>query len=302
MNNTNLSESLPIAVGYPLGRGVHTTVEDPPAPAYTRRRVAFDLTTTVIDGDRITVNTNDVRKLKIRKRNGEYIERELGELHKTPQSESSELVKSTPPRLDQGVQAGPEVRVLITTRDMAKAQYAFEAGIICHLLVGIVQWVYDWWMSGRVSHEEQQEGVDAIACRDEDQVEDSTHYNQLMDEAIDVTRVRRRCAAHLADACVDAIPGVTENTVANQLVARRWMQNHMVSTDVRLAHRKAIIEDALFFVRTPNKYVVEAARLAATTASVIRTREGEMEYHSRGRRSIFHWFGKKYSRPKPRRT
>jgi len=161
----------------------------------------------------------------------------------------------------------------------------------------------EWWFKGRVdgllvgnaghlltSHD-RGEG-DVLESQDIDRVPEPIQPNGWVR--------KHHFASKLARECQFEIPGIMANTKANQLVAHNWFVKRCAELNVRKSHARDILPRFLLYVRTATLADVEAEQLASTPAFVLRAHDVEQQYHSRGRATLLHIFGREYSRPKPR--
>jgi len=117
----------------------------------------------------------------------------------------------------------------------------------------------------------------------------------------DVTVVSRRnhtrYITDLVDECKISIEGITVETKANRLVARRWLSKRMVSRGMRTHHIKTMLPIAVEMVFVLNEYEIIAHQLRYSKAILDRRDLQATKYTPRHRPSFFNWFGAKRSVP-----
>lgn len=110
-------------------------------------------------------------------------------------------------------------------------------------------------------------------------------------------RNHSRFIADLVDECKIAIEGITVETKANRLVARRWLSKRMVARGMRTHHIKTMLPLAVEMVFVLNEYEIIAHQLRYSKAVLDRKDLQATTYTPRHRPSIFNWFGAKRSVP-----
>lgn len=110
---------------------------------------------------------------------------------------------------------------------------------------------------------------------------------------------RNRYASKLATMCRLEIPGVEIHSASNTLVAKHFISRRLAMDNVRFSHRLSILNRALLFVRTPTLDDIVVRQMAQASIVLERQRAGRIQYHSRGPRTLWNWFGAKLSEPEP---
>jgi len=174
--------------------------------------------------------------------------------------------------------------------------------------LGILDRVVEWWFRDRVPGAVERMADEALHIID-DEIALEIRGQDLdapTADGVDINPIlrsrRKRYAAKIARMCRVAIPGVEENTKANQLVAHQWLMKKMEADHVRHAHMSSVLAYAKLYILVDTADQIEAKQLAGTIAFSNRYDEGLRHYHSRGESTIFDPFGRRYAIPAPRRA
>lgn len=135
-------------------------------------------------------------------------------------------------------------------------------------------------------------------------VEDSDLSVSLEDSSLDdvpkrggYSRYHKRFLSEVVDECKIAIEGISVETQANRLVARRWLSKRMVAQGMRPSHIKVILPLAVEMVFVLNEYEIIAHQLRSTKAILDRKALATTVYTPRHRPNVFNWLGAKRAQP-----
>jgi len=131
------------------------------------------------------------------------------------------------------------------------------------------RWRY-YWFGEVITQETEGLGVNLMSEVDDNTAVEPTDLNPFphVDEVYEFNhrsmsrRDRFRFCTHLAAACKNEIAGITVETVANRLVAQRWLQKAMVERGMRIMHITQMLPLAVEAVFIPNQYELEAVQIA----------------------------------------
>jgi hypothetical protein len=114
-----------------------------------------------------------------------------------------------------------------------------------------------------------------------------THQPELLRRR----RVANRFAIAIADECKATIPGITNNTGANRLVAHRFIRDAMVRHGVRPTHIIKYLPISLEYVFIPNEAQIDANKMRHARITTQRQWEESRLMYSRDRPWLFNWIG-----------
>jgi len=112
-----------------------------------------------------------------------------------------------------------------------------------------------------------------------------------------ISRQHKRFISELVDECKIAIEGISIETKANRLVARRWLSKRMIEHGMRVSHIKVMLPLALEMVFVLNKYEIIAHQLRDSKAVLDRKALATTVYTPRHRPNVLNWLGAPRSKP-----
>lgn len=112
-------------------------------------------------------------------------------------------------------------------------------------------------------------------------------------------RLRFHFVSDLVSECKASLPGITEESKSNRLVAERWLGNKMRERNMRTRHIKCMLPIALESVFIPDQYQIEARKLRQSRAVQERINQGKVKYYSRSKPWLGNWFGTRSRRADP---
>lgn len=111
------------------------------------------------------------------------------------------------------------------------------------------------------------------------------------------SRYHKRFLSEVVDECKIAIEGISVETQANRLVARRWLSKRMVAQGMRPSHIKVILPIALEMVFVLNEYEIIAHQLRNSKAILDRKALATTVYTPRHRPTVLNWLGAPRAKP-----
>lgn len=112
-----------------------------------------------------------------------------------------------------------------------------------------------------------------------------------------MTRQHRRFISEIVDECKIAIEGISIETKANRLVARRWLSRRMTERGMRVSHIKMMLPLALEMVFVLNKYEIIAHQLRDSRSVLDRKALATSVYTPRHKPNVLNWLGARRSKP-----